>query len=174
MEVCPICHEVVGEHEVFRCICGDLNPGSRTTVKCQTCKFWSHIDCARKLNSSNFTCGNCNPGSAPEFLPDGRTFADMAHNGLSLERSPNLAPSASQLYFKHWILMQQASGRAKVNVVHAAKEAANEYAALSKEEKKLYARLSQAAKDSPSVRLFGTNTRGDSVEVGSLDLVHLR
>ncbi|KAJ6597705.1 hypothetical protein DFH09DRAFT_1356857 [Mycena vulgaris] len=36
-EVCCICHEVVGVHEVFWCICGDPRPGSRNTVKCQAC-----------------------------------------------------------------------------------------------------------------------------------------
>ncbi|KAJ6597682.1 SCA7, zinc-binding domain-containing protein [Mycena vulgaris] len=62
LEVCSICHEVVGVHEVFRCICDDPSPGSRTTVKCQTCKFWSHSACVG--NPSEFTCQLCSSAEA--------------------------------------------------------------------------------------------------------------
>ncbi|KAJ7657628.1 hypothetical protein DFH06DRAFT_452214 [Mycena polygramma] len=61
LEICAICHEVVGMDELFRCICGDQNPGSRTTVKCQICKFWSHRDCVG--NSTDFVCESCDPGA---------------------------------------------------------------------------------------------------------------
>ncbi|KAJ6558359.1 hypothetical protein B0H19DRAFT_134807 [Mycena capillaripes] len=54
LEVCSICHEVVGLNEVFRCFCGDPNPGSRPTVKCQACRSWSHSDCVGNLKE--FTC----------------------------------------------------------------------------------------------------------------------
>ncbi|KAJ6597740.1 SCA7, zinc-binding domain-containing protein [Mycena vulgaris] len=57
LEVCSICHEVVGVHEVFRCICDDPSPGARTTIKCQTCKFWSHSACVG--NPNEFTCQLC-------------------------------------------------------------------------------------------------------------------
>ncbi|KAJ6597714.1 hypothetical protein DFH09DRAFT_83907 [Mycena vulgaris] len=57
LEVCSICHEVVGDHEVFRCICDDPSHGSRTTIKCQTCKFWSHSACVG--NPNEFTCQLC-------------------------------------------------------------------------------------------------------------------
>ncbi|KAJ6552774.1 hypothetical protein B0H19DRAFT_154327 [Mycena capillaripes] len=58
-EICLVCREVVGVQEVFRCICGNPDPGSRPTVKCQTCKCWSHSDCVR--SSNNFTCPTCVP-----------------------------------------------------------------------------------------------------------------
>ncbi|KAJ7844298.1 hypothetical protein B0H13DRAFT_2411771 [Mycena leptocephala] len=57
LEVCSICGEVVDLEEAFRCICGDAAPGSRPTVKCQICKFWSHSDCVGAPTS--FTCGTC-------------------------------------------------------------------------------------------------------------------
>ncbi|KAJ7663328.1 hypothetical protein DFH06DRAFT_1189993 [Mycena polygramma] len=60
-ETCAVCHEVVGTNELFRCICGDPNPGSRITVKCQICKFWSHRDCVGNL--AGFICEPCNPDS---------------------------------------------------------------------------------------------------------------
>jgi hypothetical protein len=86
-EICSVCHEVVGIHEVFRCICGDpstcasdnmqwlihlavADPGSRPTVMCQTCKFWSRNDCVR--NSTGFTCETCVPASVGPSPRDGR------------------------------------------------------------------------------------------------------
>lgn len=50
-------------------------------------------------------------------------------------KPPKLAPSAWQLYFTDWIQKQQASGTRKLNVAQAAKEAGQEYANLSPEEK---------------------------------------
>jgi hypothetical protein len=58
-----------------------------------------------------------------------------------------LAPSAWQLYFTDWIQRQQASNTRKLNVAQAAKEAGQEYASLSQEEKEPYKRRSQIAKD---------------------------
>ncbi|KAF8146010.1 hypothetical protein K438DRAFT_531195 [Mycena galopus ATCC 62051] len=57
LEICSVCHEVVGVHEQFRCICGEANPGLRPTVKCQKCQIWSHSDCVR--NSKEFICEFC-------------------------------------------------------------------------------------------------------------------
>ncbi|KAJ7129357.1 hypothetical protein C8R44DRAFT_614681 [Mycena epipterygia] len=65
----------------------------------------------------------------------------------SMLRPPKLAPSAWQLYFTDWIQRQQASSTRKLNVAQAAKEAGQEYACLSEEEKEPYKRRSQAAKD---------------------------
>ncbi|KAJ7119536.1 hypothetical protein C8R44DRAFT_877960 [Mycena epipterygia] len=54
LEICSVCHEIVGFDEAFQCVCSDFNPGSRHTVKCQTCKFWSHSDCVG--NPKEFIC----------------------------------------------------------------------------------------------------------------------
>ncbi|KAG7097299.1 hypothetical protein E1B28_004662 [Marasmius oreades] len=62
-------------------------------------------------------------------------------------RPPKLAPSAWQLYFTDWIQRQQASNTRKLNVAQAAKEAGQEYASLSAEEKEPYKRRSQAMKE---------------------------
>ncbi|KAL7282569.1 hypothetical protein PYCCODRAFT_1466082 [Trametes coccinea BRFM310] len=61
-------------------------------------------------------------------------------------RPPKLAPSAWQLYFTDWIQRHQASSSKKLNVAQAAKEAGQEYAKLSPEEKEPYKRRSQEAK----------------------------
>lgn len=52
-------------------------------------------------------------------------------------RPPKLAPSAWQLYFTDWIQRHQASSTKKLNVAQAAKEAGQEYARLSEEEKEV-------------------------------------
>lgn len=52
-------------------------------------------------------------------------------------RPPKLAPSAWQLYFTDWIARHQASSSKKLNVAQAAKEAGQEYAKLSSEEKEV-------------------------------------
>jgi len=62
-------------------------------------------------------------------------------------KPPKLAPSAWQLYFTDWIQKQQASGTRKLNVAQAAKEAGQEYAGLSQEEKEPYKRRSQSMKE---------------------------
>ncbi|OBZ76556.1 hypothetical protein A0H81_03853 [Grifola frondosa] len=62
-------------------------------------------------------------------------------------RPPKLAPSAWQLYFTDWIQRHQASSSKKLNVAQAAKEAGQEYALLSPEEKEPYKRRSQELKD---------------------------
>ena len=51
-------------------------------------------------------------------------------------KPPKLAPSAWQLYFTDWIQRQQASGT-KLNVAQAAKEAGQEYASLSPQDKEV-------------------------------------
>ncbi|KAG6842056.1 hypothetical protein C0991_003582 [Blastosporella zonata] len=53
----------------------------------------------------------------------------------SVLRPPKLAPSAWQLYFTDWIQKQQAHGTRKLNVAQAAKEAGQQYACLSNEDK---------------------------------------
>ena len=50
---------------------------------------------------------------------------------------PKLAPSAWQLYFTDWIQRHQASSHKKLNVAQAAKEAGQEYARLSAEQKEV-------------------------------------
>ncbi|KAJ7481984.1 hypothetical protein FB451DRAFT_139660 [Mycena latifolia] len=57
LEICSVCHELVGVHEQFQCICNDLEPGSRPTVKCKECRMWSHSECVGK--SKAFTCQFC-------------------------------------------------------------------------------------------------------------------
>lgn len=57
----------------------------------------------------------------------------------SVLKPPKLAPSAWQLYFTDWIQRQQASGTRKLNVAQAAKEAGQEYASLSTEQKEVSA-----------------------------------
>ncbi|KAJ7830922.1 hypothetical protein B0H14DRAFT_3464471 [Mycena olivaceomarginata] len=58
-EICSVCREVVDIREVFRCICGDITPGSRHTIKCLECRVWSHSDCVG--SPGEFTCGLCRP-----------------------------------------------------------------------------------------------------------------
>jgi hypothetical protein len=80
LEVCSVCHEVVGLHDVFRCICCDpsrssftmitlplilvtiAGPGSRATVKCQTHESWSHSVCL--VNPTELTCILCERDAA--------------------------------------------------------------------------------------------------------------
>ncbi|KAF8205649.1 hypothetical protein K438DRAFT_1757003 [Mycena galopus ATCC 62051] len=57
-ERCSICGEIVGVDETFRCICGDVVPGSGHTIKCQACKFWCHSDCVGNPKNG-FTCRDC-------------------------------------------------------------------------------------------------------------------
>ncbi|KAJ6460145.1 hypothetical protein C8R47DRAFT_128781 [Mycena vitilis] len=57
LEICSVCHEVVGLDEGFRCICGNSSPGSEHTIKCQVCKLWSHTKCVG--NSKVFSCQSC-------------------------------------------------------------------------------------------------------------------
>ncbi|EMD40484.1 hypothetical protein CERSUDRAFT_111079 [Gelatoporia subvermispora B] len=65
----------------------------------------------------------------------------------SVLRPPKLAPSAWQLYFTDWITRHQASSNKKLNVAQAAKEAGQEYAKLTSEEKEPYKRRSQQLKE---------------------------
>ncbi|KAJ6597612.1 hypothetical protein DFH09DRAFT_1304393 [Mycena vulgaris] len=101
LEVCSICHEVVGVHEVFRCICDDPSPGSRTTVKCQACKFWSHSACVG--NPNEFTCQLCSPALRGKFrvLPkqDQCDSPIAMHSGFLLD----LSHSRCNRVFVPWI-----------------------------------------------------------------------
>ncbi|KAF7358890.1 hypothetical protein MSAN_01229300 [Mycena sanguinolenta] len=67
LEECPVCHEVVGLNDAFRCICGDVIPGARYTIKCRECRLWSHSDCVG--NPKEFTCRLCFLESFPNFPP---------------------------------------------------------------------------------------------------------
>ncbi|EKM59299.1 uncharacterized protein PHACADRAFT_249698 [Phanerochaete carnosa HHB-10118-sp] len=84
-----------------------------------------------------------------EHRPTERTGEGKAGDApqKSLFRPPKLAPSAWQLYFTDWIQRHQATSPKKLNVAQAAKEAGQEYARLSSEEKEPYRRRSQAAKE---------------------------
>ncbi|KAJ7157123.1 hypothetical protein C8R46DRAFT_419949 [Mycena filopes] len=104
--------------------------GLHHTIKCKVCKVWSHSQCVGNVEP-DFTCRFCD---GPETL-------------TSMLRPPKLAPSAWQLYFTDWIQRQQASSSRKLNVAQAAREAGQEYASLSEEEREPYKRRSQAAKD---------------------------
>lgn len=55
----------------------------------------------------------------------------------SILKQPKLAPSAWQLYFTDWIQRHQATSTRKLNVAQAAKEAGQEYASLTPEEKEV-------------------------------------
>jgi hypothetical protein len=69
----------------------------------------------------------------------GLLTGDLTAPLKSMLRPPKLAPSAWQLYFTDWIQRQQASSSRKLNVAQAAKEAGQEYASLSEEEKEVCA-----------------------------------
>ncbi|KIJ69948.1 hypothetical protein HYDPIDRAFT_79056 [Hydnomerulius pinastri MD-312] len=64
----------------------------------------------------------------------------------SVLKQPKLAPSAWQLYFTDWIQRHQATSTRKLNVAQAAKEAGQEYANLSPEEKEPYKQRSLVLK----------------------------
>ncbi|PCH40861.1 hypothetical protein WOLCODRAFT_143263 [Wolfiporia cocos MD-104 SS10] len=62
-------------------------------------------------------------------------------------KPPKLAPSAWQLYFTDWIAQHQRQSSKKLNVAQAAKEAGQEYAKLSPEQKQPYKIRSQQLKE---------------------------
>ncbi|KAF7361308.1 hypothetical protein MSAN_01163300 [Mycena sanguinolenta] len=102
-ERCLICHEVVDVREKFRCECGDLAPGSRHTIKCQACKFWSHSDCVLNANHE-FTCWLCMRPKAPaeeeeetrasgsSFMFGPRTHPPFLPSFLPTEEEDRLSP----------------------------------------------------------------------------------
>ncbi|KAG0709885.1 hypothetical protein DFH29DRAFT_792463 [Suillus ampliporus] len=73
--------------------------------------------------------------------------ADPAPPLKSVLKQPKLAPSAWQLYFTDWIQRHQATSTRKLNVAQAAKEAGQEYANLTPEEKEPYKRRSAVLKE---------------------------
>ncbi|KAF8663479.1 hypothetical protein AX16_001047 [Volvariella volvacea WC 439] len=90
------------------------------------------------------------PAAEDIKVPDGKDKDKDKSGDIPLKsvlRPPKLAPSAWQLYFTDWIQRQQATSTRKLNVAQAAKEAGQEYASLSQEEKEPYKRRSQAAKE---------------------------
>ncbi|KAF7328880.1 hypothetical protein MVEN_02517700 [Mycena venus] len=69
------------------------NPGSRPTVKCQICKYWSHSDCCRI--STDFTCEICVPGSIGSSPRDAQTAllpSARIHSLLSFAPFTPIAP----------------------------------------------------------------------------------
>ncbi|KAL4076202.1 hypothetical protein J3A83DRAFT_4088279 [Scleroderma citrinum] len=64
----------------------------------------------------------------------------------SFLKQPKLAPSAWQLYFTDWIQRHQATSTRKLNVAQAAKEAGQEYANLTPEQKEPYKQRSLVLK----------------------------
>ncbi|KAG6889233.1 hypothetical protein C0992_005928 [Termitomyces sp. T32_za158] len=106
------------------------------------------------------------PNAEPGTVNFVRMFIVLTNPAVlkSVLRPPKLAPSAWQLYFTDWIQNQQVNGTRKLNVAQAAKEAGQEYASLTEEEKEAtnfshcvtspadlpsqpYKRRSQAAKE---------------------------
>ncbi|KAF7351817.1 hypothetical protein MVEN_01142800 [Mycena venus] len=88
LETCSICHEVVGLDEVFRCVCGATDPGSRHTIKCRVCKLWSHNDCVG--NPKEFTCQVCL--RPPDMTGPGSSAAKPCdHLGLDMKDIVGLA-----------------------------------------------------------------------------------
>ncbi|KAF8146059.1 hypothetical protein K438DRAFT_2095735 [Mycena galopus ATCC 62051] len=87
LEICSVCHEVVGLDERFQCICGDTTPGSNHTIKCRECKLWSHSDCVGNPNKE-FTCHLC-------VLPT--TVIDTLATNYSSINPPPL-PAAADLF----------------------------------------------------------------------------
>ncbi|KAJ6597574.1 hypothetical protein DFH09DRAFT_1399094 [Mycena vulgaris] len=87
LEICSVCHEEVGIDEVFQCICGDPSPGSRPTVRCQICKFWSHGDCVG--NGQEFACEDCIFGQiAPSISGPSQYNTDPSNGGHDYSQSP--------------------------------------------------------------------------------------
>ncbi|KAK7060378.1 hypothetical protein VNI00_001143 [Paramarasmius palmivorus] len=88
--------------------------------------------------------------SSPPAAEEARGDKDKSNaNEVPLKsalKPPKLAPSAWQLYFTDWIQRQQQLNTRKLNVAQAAKEAGQEYASLSAEEKEPYKRRSLAMK----------------------------
>ncbi|KAJ7172890.1 hypothetical protein C8R43DRAFT_675942 [Mycena crocata] len=68
LEICSICHELVDPSEMFRCICGDPHPGLHDTIRCSSCRYWSHSCCAGDRKKF-FICELCsrqeNSSSSP-------------------------------------------------------------------------------------------------------------
>ncbi|KAF8207716.1 hypothetical protein K438DRAFT_343027 [Mycena galopus ATCC 62051] len=76
LEICSVCHEVVGHDDAFQCVCGDPDPGSRSTIRCRMCKLWSHSDCVGNVKK-DFTCQLCLSPEASRLQPqDGRISQD--------------------------------------------------------------------------------------------------
>ncbi|KAJ7649783.1 hypothetical protein FB45DRAFT_2893 [Roridomyces roridus] len=76
------------------CICGQEEPGSRPTVKCRSCKSWSHKDCGPTLNES--ICYFCFPG--PWDTPQGPSdIASSSTWGQSPDEQWNNLFQADQL-----------------------------------------------------------------------------
>ncbi|KAJ7784177.1 hypothetical protein B0H16DRAFT_1783026 [Mycena metata] len=89
-EICSICHEVVEHLEHFCCVCDDPAPGSRYTIRCNICKYWSHDDCVGNPQTI-FTCRT--HAYAVSLASDERTVPDPDFN--------------SPLFDKFWILTEE-------------------------------------------------------------------
>jgi hypothetical protein len=106
LEICSICREVVGLSEQFRCICRNssmyafapveswlahlsaVDPGSQPTVKCDGCKFWSHVECVG--NSTDFTCQFCTIGTPHTSQPSNIHGAAGAARRSALQRTRSI------------------------------------------------------------------------------------
>ncbi|KAJ7450990.1 hypothetical protein B0H11DRAFT_2076654 [Mycena galericulata] len=96
LEICPICHEVVGLDEVLRCVCGDTAPGSNHTIKCQKCNLWSHSECVGNPKKE-FTCGLCigpesNPATTVSVACESSLQDIEGCMTVALTPTPNLNP----------------------------------------------------------------------------------
>ncbi|KAJ7935246.1 SCA7, zinc-binding domain-containing protein [Mycena leptocephala] len=91
-EVCSVCHEVVGLNEALWCICGDPSPGLQPTVKCPTCKFWSHRDCVGNLSTD--TCLFCRLANGvegpPRPSPGPQSHIDLQKDFIKPQAQPSL------------------------------------------------------------------------------------
>ncbi|KAJ6614622.1 hypothetical protein B0H10DRAFT_2221186 [Mycena sp. CBHHK59/15] len=86
------------------------------------------------------------PVFSPIPDPEEDEVQDAAHDNLDAA-APKVGAICVAIVFTDWIQRQQASSSRKLNVAQAAKEAGQEYARLSEEERAPYKRRSQAAKE---------------------------
>ncbi|KAJ7808705.1 hypothetical protein B0H14DRAFT_2868866 [Mycena olivaceomarginata] len=93
LEVCAVCREVVGRRESFECICGDPNPGSGHTVRCRTCKVWSHSDCVG--NPQEFICQLC---EGAKFLEDKVSLLEAKLYALEHPEEPTRSVTLNDPY----------------------------------------------------------------------------
>ncbi|KAJ7613930.1 hypothetical protein FB45DRAFT_1036060 [Roridomyces roridus] len=89
-EVCSVCHEVVSSGEVFHCVCGQEEPGSRPTFKCRSCKSWSHWNCGADPDKT--ICHFCSSETSVIRVEDVSVLEQDAHPPA--QSTPEVAPSA--------------------------------------------------------------------------------
>ncbi|KAJ7649786.1 hypothetical protein FB45DRAFT_1075440 [Roridomyces roridus] len=89
-EVCSVCHEVVSLGEVFHCVCGQEEPGSRPTFKCRSCKSWSHWNCGADPDKT--ICHFCSSETSVIRVEDVSVLEQDAHPPA--QSTPEVAPPA--------------------------------------------------------------------------------